>query len=254
MAVLERSKIFNSPKLDSRIKSANTQKSEGILGYFVGPMLVYMAYYAIAGTYLTQFYTDVLGLAGGFIIWMPFISKVVDAVTNVIMGRIIDKTRTRQGKARPWVLLSGVFMMVAGALLYMVPGHTNADGTADAARIVWIVVSYNLFFAFAFTIYNMSHALMVPLSTRNTRQRDGLALLTSTGTSMIPGLLVTIILPAVINAIGVGQEAGSWSWVFSRSWPFPPPSSSTFSPRSVLPRTPSPPQAGIMRASASASR
>ena len=97
MAALSKSKIFASPKLDSRIKSANTQKSEGILGYFVGPMLVYMMYYAIAGTYLTQFYTDVLGLAGGFIIAMPVISKIVDAVTNVIMGRIIDSTRTRQG-------------------------------------------------------------------------------------------------------------------------------------------------------------
>lgn len=214
MAALSKSRLFASPKLDSRIKSANTQKSEGILGYFVGPMMVYMMYYAIAGTYLTQFYTDVLGLAGGFIIAMPVISKIIDAVTNIIMGRIIDSTRTRQGKARPWVLLSGVFMAVFGVLLYTVPGTTNPDGSADALRIIWIVVSYNLFFAFAFTIYNMSHSLMVPLSTRNTRQRDGLALLTSTGTTMIPGLLVTIILPAVINAIGVGPEAqGTWIFV-----------------------------------------
>ncbi|MBR1842004.1 MAG: MFS transporter [Oscillospiraceae bacterium] len=214
MAALSKSKLFASPRLDSRIKSANTQKAEGILGYFVGPMMVYMMYYAIAGTYLTQFYTDVLGLAGGFIIAMPVISKIIDAITNIIMGRIIDSTRTRQGKARPWVLLSGVFMAICGVLMYTVPGSTNPDGSADALRIIWIVVSYNLFFAFAFTIYNMSHSLMVPLSTRNTRQRDGLALLTSTGTSMIPGLLVTIILPAVINAIGVGPEAqGTWIFV-----------------------------------------
>lgn len=214
MAALSKSKLFNdSPLMNSRIKSANTQKSEGILGYFVGPMLVYMMYYAIAGTYLTQFYTDVLGLAGGFIIAMPVISKIIDAITNVIMGRIIDSTRTKQGKARPWIILSGVFMMITGALLYMVPGATNPDGSADALRIIWIVVSYNLFFAFAFTIYNMSHSLMVPLSTRNTRQRDGLALLTSTGTSMIPGLLVTIILPVIINAIGVGPESQS-TWIF----------------------------------------
>ncbi len=73
------------------------------------------------------------------------------------------------------------------------------------------MVSYNLFFAFAFTIYNMSHTLMVPLSTRNTKQRDKLAMLTSTGTSMLPGLLVTIILPIMINAIGVGGAAqGRW--------------------------------------------
>ena len=203
-------RLFDSPLLESRIKSANTQKSELLLGYFAGPCLLYMGYYAIAGTYLTQFYTDVLGLAGGFLIWMPFISKIIDAITNVIMGRIIDVTHTRQGKARPWVLISGGLLAITGILLYTVPKASYN------VQIVWIVVSYNLFFSLAFTIYNMSHALMVPLSTRNTKQRDSLALLTSAGTAMIPGVLVTIILPMIINAIGVGSEAqGTWIAVMS---------------------------------------
>ena len=210
MSNKQKTRLLDSPLLDSRIRSANTQKSEGFLGYFLGPCLLYMCFYAVAGTYLTQFYTDVLGLAGGFLIWMPFVSKIIDAVTNVIMGRIIDKTHTRQGKARPWVLLSGVLIAVSGILLYTVPRASYA------VQMVWIVGSYNLFFAFAFTIYNMSHALMVPLSTRNTKQRDTLALLTSTGTTMIPGMLVTIILPIVIKMIGVGAEAqGTWITVMS---------------------------------------
>ncbi|MBD5093462.1 MAG: MFS transporter [Subdoligranulum sp.] len=206
MAILSNSKLFQSPKLDSRIRSANTQGSEKALGYFFGPCFVYMAYYAIAGTYLTQFYTDVLGVTGVFLTMMPVFSKIFDAVTNVVMGRIIDKTRTKQGKARPWILISGILMAVSGILLYTVPRASMQ------VQLVWIVVSYNLFFAFAFTIYNMSHTLMVPLSTRNTKQRDGLAMLTSTGTSMLPGLLVTIILPIMINAIGVGAAAQS-KWV-----------------------------------------
>lgn len=210
MANKQKTRLLDSPLMDSRIRSANTQKSEGFLGYFLGPCLLYMCYYAVAGTYLTQFYTDVLGLAGGFLIWMPFVSKIIDAITNVVMGRIIDNTHTRQGKARPWVLLSGVLIAVSGILLYTVP---RASYTV---QMVWIVASYNLFFAFAFTIYNMSHALMVPLSTRNTKQRDTLALLTSTGTTMIPGMLVTIILPIVIKMIGVGAEAqGTWITVMS---------------------------------------
>ena len=201
-------KLFAGKMFESKITSANTQKSEMWLGYFMGPCLVYMAYYAIAGTYLTQFYTDVLGMSGMILTLMPVISKVIDAITNILMGRIIDKTRTKQGKARPWVLLSGIFMAICGVLLYAVPNWN------PSVQIVWVVVSYNLFFAFAFTIYNMSHALMVPLSTRNTKQRDSLAMMTSTGTSMLPGLLVTIILPIMINAIGVGSDAqGNWMTV-----------------------------------------
>ena len=201
-------KRFSHSWLDSKITKEDTQLSEKIWGYFTGPCFVYMAYYAIAGTYLTQFYTDVLGIGGIFMTLMPVFSKVVDAITNIVMGRIIDQTHTRQGKARPWILISGILMAIAGCLLYMVPRATYA------VQIVWIIVSYNLYFAFAFTIYNMSHVLMVPLSTRDTKQRDGLAMLTSTGTTMLPGLLTTIILPIMIRAFGVGSGAQStWIWI-----------------------------------------
>lgn len=205
MATLSKSKLFNSPKLDSRVKSANTKAGEIWLGYFAGPMLLYMAYYSIAGSYLTQFYTDVLGLAGGFLTLMPIFSKVVDAITNIVMGRIIDRTRTRQGKARPWVLISGVMIAITGTLLYAVP-HASYQ-----VQIVWIVISYNLFFAFAFTIYNMSHTLMVPLSTRNTKQRDTLALVQNAGMSMLPGMLSAVIMPFLVAKFGVGLAAqGNW--------------------------------------------
>lgn len=197
--------VFSKKTLNSKVTSANIQASEMWLGYFAGPCFVYMVYYAVAGTYLTQFYTDVLGIAGVFLTMMPIFSKIFDAITNIIMGRIIDKTRTKQGKARPWVAISGVLMAITGILLYIVP---RANATV---QIVWIIVSYNLFFALAFTIYNMSHALMVPLSTRNTKQRDSLAMMTSAGMNMIPGLLVTIILPIIIRAVGVGSAAqGNW--------------------------------------------
>lgn len=123
------------------------------------------------------------------------------------MGRIIDKTRSRQGKARPWILISGPILLVSGILLYAVP-QASAN-----VQILWVVFSYNLFFAFAFTIYNMSHTLMVPLSTRNTRQRDTLAILTSTGVSMLPGLLTTLVMPVMINLfLGVGTGSRS-NWL-----------------------------------------
>lgn len=91
-------KIFSHKIFDSKIHSYDTEGKESFLGYFFGPMLLYMAYCAIAGSYLTQYYTDVLGLSGIFLTMMPIFSKIFDAITNVIMGRIIDKTRTVQGK------------------------------------------------------------------------------------------------------------------------------------------------------------
>ena len=212
MAILEKSKLFQSPKLDSRIKSANVQKSEQWIGYFASPMLLYMAYYGMSGSYLNQFYVDVLklgGVAGGmFLILLPILSKVFDAVTNLLMGMIIDRTRTRQGKVRPWVLIAGPCVTFAGIMLYCVP-KMSLMGQA-----IWVAVSYNLYFAFAFTMYNMTQMLLVPLSTRNTKQRDGLAMMVSMGQSMLPGALVYLIFPLVFLPM-MGADQASWARVMS---------------------------------------
>ncbi len=212
MAVFEKSKLFASPKLNTRIRSANVQNSERWFGYFAGPGIIYISYYVVASIYLNVFYTDVLkvsGLMGGlFLTIMPILSKIIDAVTNVVMGQIVERTRTRQGKARPWLFVAGPLLAVAGILLYMVP---NAS---DTVKILWITLSYNLYFAFAFTIYNMSHGLMVPLSTRNTRQRDALALFNNMGTSMIPGALVYILVPLLLLP-WMGVDQSRWLTVMS---------------------------------------
>ena len=201
---------FSSKLFNSRIHSEDTTKAEQFLGYFLGPCLVFMTYTGIAGTYLTQFYTDVLGLAGGFLTMMPLVSKLLSGVIGLVIGRLIDRTKTAQGKARPWILASGILITVCGILLYAVPQASYQ------AKIAWVVVSYNLFFSLAFSLYSLSHSLMVPLSTRNTKQRDSLAMMTSMGTSMIPGMLSTVIMPLLIQKIGVGEGAqGAWLTVMS---------------------------------------
>lgn len=212
MAILEKSKIFASPRLDSRIKSANVQRSERWIGFFASPAIIYIAYYVMSGTYLNQFYIDVMklgGVAGGaFLVLLPVLSKVFDAVTNLIMGVIIDRTKTRQGKTRPWLLISAPVLTLAGVMLYVIP-KMSVIGQA-----IWVAVSYNLYFAFAFTVYNMSQSLLVPLSTRNTKQRDALALFMNMGQSMIPGGLVYIVVPLFLLPF-MGVDQARWALVMS---------------------------------------
>jgi len=130
------------------------------------------------------------------------LSKVIDAVTNVMMGQIIERTHTKEGKARPWLLLSAPLMAVTGILLFTVPR------ASETVQVIWVMVSYNLFYSFAFTIYNMSHNLMVPLSTRNVTQRGGLAVFTNISSVMVTGILVALIFPMVIMpAIGANKTA-----------------------------------------------
>lgn len=108
-------------------------------------------------------------MGGAFLAVFPIVSKIIDAITNIVMGYIIDRTRTKQGKARPWLLISAPLVAVTGILLFTVPTGNQT------VQVIWVMLSYNLFYSFAYTIYNMSHNLMVPLSTRNTEQRGSLS-------------------------------------------------------------------------------
>lgn len=93
-------------------------------------------------------------------------------------------------------------------MLYCVP-KMSLMGQA-----IWVAVSYNLYFAFAFTMYNMTQMLLVPLSTRNTKQRDGLAMMVSMGQSMLPGALVYMVFPLIFLPM-MGADQASWARVMS---------------------------------------
>ena len=201
-------RLFDSPALNSRIKSANTQSSERWWGYFFGPMGAAILNITII-SYINVFYTDVLDLtnsfpmAAAFLAIFPIVSKIIDAITNVIMGQIIEKTRTKQGKARPWVLISAPLMTITCLMMFLIPKEHSIW------QLVWIVLTYNLFFAFAYTIYNMSHTLMVPLATSNVKQRDALSLFTNMSVNMLPGVLVSLLFPAVLMPM-LGVDYDKW--------------------------------------------
>lgn len=202
---------LNSPLLNSKVKSNDVKKSEKWLGYLLGPSGALLLN-AVLATYLNVYYTDVLKLTtiwgGAFLTVFPIISKVIDAITNVIMGYIIDHTKTAQGKARPWLLLSAPLLLISGVLLFTVP-QSN-----ETVQVIWVMLSYNLFYSFAYTIYNMSHNLMVPLSTRNTEQRGSLSVFNQISTIMMSGIIVALIFPMLIMPqLGVDKS----KWIVSMS-------------------------------------
>ena len=201
-------KLFSMRALDSRIRSANTTSAEKWLGYFLGPVGAATLNFTVI-SYLNVFYTDVLGLTNGFawaaafLALFPIISKIIDAATNLLMGQIIERTHTRQGKARPWLFVSAPLMFIAMLFLFRLPREHSIW------QIVMVVLTYNLFFSFAYTIYNMSHTLMVPLSTSNVKQRDGLSLFSNVGGNMLPGTVVALVFPAVLMPI-LGADYDKW--------------------------------------------
>lgn len=195
----------------SRVHTVKVGCKEKWLGYLLGPSGALLLN-AVLATYLNVYYTDVLKLThiwgGAFLVVFPILSKIIDAITNVIMGYIIDRTHTSEGKARPWLLLSAPLLTVTGILLFTIPGGSKI------MQIIWVIVSYNLFYSFAYTIFNMSHNLMVPLSTRNITQRGSLSVFNQIATIMMSGILVALVFPMVIMPV-IGVDKSKWITLMS---------------------------------------
>ena len=199
-------KLVERGIFQSRVHSEEVQPAEKWLGYLLGPAGALLLN-AVLATYLNVYYTDVLKLThvwgGAFLVVFPIVSKIIDAITNVCMGYIIDRTHTREGKARPWLLLSAPLLTVTGILLFTVPRGS------ETVQVIWVMVSYNLFYSFAYTIFNMSHGLMVPLSIRDTTQRGSLSVFNQISNIMMTGILVALVFPMVIMPI-IGADQGKW--------------------------------------------
>ena len=197
---------LNSPLLNSRVTKNDVTAKEKWLGYLLGPSGALLLN-AVLATYLNVYYTDVLKLTtiwgGAFLTVFPIVSKIIDAITNVIMGYIIDHTKTAQGKARPWLLLSAPLLTITGILLFVVPSGNQT------VQVIWVMLSYNLFYSFAYTIFNMSHNLMAPLSTRNTEQRGSLSVFNQIATIMMSGILVALVFPMLIMP-KLGVDKSKW--------------------------------------------
>lgn len=201
---MSKKNILDAKVLQSKVHGDQVKASEKWLGYLIGPVGALLLN-AVLASYLNVYYTDVLKLTsvwgGVFLTVFPIISKIVDAITNLVMGYLIDHTHTVQGKARPWLLLSAPLLTITGILLFTVPSASTT------VQVIWVMLSYNLFYSFAYTIFNMSHNLMVPLSTRDTTQRGGLSVFNQIATIMMSGILVALIFPMVIMpAIGVDKH------------------------------------------------
>ena len=164
---------FRSQFWNSKIKSANVTKAERLIGYAAGPFGV-MLLQSIVNSYFNQYLTDVVGFTvsrgmwvASFMVVFPLLSKFIDALTNVLMAKVLDKTTCRQGKLRPWFILSLPIIVASILLMFSIP-ELDVKGQA-----VWVLLSYNLFYSVGYTMWYMAYEMSAALSTRNVRQRSG---------------------------------------------------------------------------------
>ena len=199
--------VFDNPFLSTKVKSANAKLfPEGALGYFIGPTLALLAN-SVLSNYFNRYMSDILNItewASEFFNWLPVISVIFVILGNIVVGRLMDKSRTKAGKARPLLLLSVPLSVLALIILFIVSPYANGESEQGQQILLlsMIAIGYNLWFAIAYPFYYTPHAGLVNLSTRNSKDRSLLATI-SNATALAAMGLTTMILPFFLNLLFV---------------------------------------------------
>lgn len=179
--------IFENPLLSTKVKSANVKAPELLIGYFLGPFGALLAS-GIFTNYLNRYWKDVLfanykvdGVLPSsittFLSLLPLISTILIVAGNLIVGQLIERTKTRAGKARPWMLLSSVLLAIGCIVLFIAPMGNGTD--TPVLTMVLTAIAYNVYYAIAYPMYNTANSTLVPVSTRNSSQRGLIASFTN---------------------------------------------------------------------------
>lgn len=192
----KKASFWDRPFLDSRTDRKKVGLAEMAFGYFLGPLLVQAMTCVVATYYLTFYrsYEDIVE-QGGFLFWLPLVSVIPMALSNIIVGILLGRTRTRQGKARPYIFAAAPLLLITGIVMFVIPYWSLG------VRMAWMAITYNLFAAVASPVYSNSHSLMVSLSTRDLNARGKLSVVANVPAVAANGLVANIVMPLVLGWI-----------------------------------------------------
>lgn len=148
--------------------------------------------YSAMSSFLLFYYTDYVHVSASVIGTIMLLSRVFDGITDLIMGIIVDRTKSRFGKCRPWILRMAIPFALAGILLFTVP-----SGLGNTAKLAYIFITYNLVSSVIYTAINVPYATLNSLITQDQYERSVLSIfrmiLATTGTLIITNLTLPLV-------------------------------------------------------------
>jgi GPH family glycoside/pentoside/hexuronide:cation symporter len=171
-------------------------------GYAAGDMASCL-YFGIFMNFMAIFYTDVFGITPAALGTMLIVTRTWDWINDPIMGAIADRTNTKMGKFRPWLLWMILPYMIFGILTF-----TTFD-LSPAMKLVYAYVTYTLLMMI-YTAINVPYGALMGVMTGNSGERITLASFRFVGANA--GIFaVTFLLPLLVSSIGRGNEQLGYS-------------------------------------------
>ena len=122
--------------------------------------------YVLLSAFVMIYLTDTAGLNAGVVGTLMMFSRIFDGVSDIIFGALLDRTNTRMGKARPWMLWGFVGCAAMIIAIFAIP-----TSLGDTAKYAWFFIAYTLLNAVFYTANNIAYSSLTALVTRNGAER-----------------------------------------------------------------------------------
>ncbi len=163
----------------------------------------------LTSTYIVFFYTEALKLNVAVIGTIILFSRLLDGITDILMGFIMDHTHSRHGKARPWLFWLAIPFGICTALVMCVPPMWS-----DAAKYVYVFISYNLIVTILYTAINIPYGALNSLMTRDQKERQSINIYRMV-MAQIGSLIISGFTLPLVNTVGSSGDQKSWIIVAS---------------------------------------
>ena len=160
--------------------------------------------WTLPSSFLMLYYTDSVGISAAYIGTMMLICRLFDGFSDVLMGVIIDKTHTRWGKARPWLILMTIPMLLSIYFTFKVPAAEVGMQKA------YIFLSYFIMSVICYTAVNLSYHSMLPRFSLTSQDRASVSALRSIF-ALIVSVVVATITPMLLAGFGGSTSQAAWS-------------------------------------------
>jgi GPH family glycoside/pentoside/hexuronide:cation symporter len=156
--------------------------------------------FGMISTLLTLFYTDYAGISVAIVGLVMLASRVFDGISDVIMGFLVNRTKSKWGKARPWILWMSVPYCISAVALFLVPQ------TSETLQFWYIFITYNLCTTVSYTAINVPYGTLSTMMTRSSHERDLLSIFRMSMAPIGRIIAVTFTMP-VVKLFGDDQAA-----------------------------------------------
>ncbi len=160
------------------------------IGYAFGDMGCNFSFQLVS-TYMYLFYTQCIGLSSAHWAWIIIVSKVWDAINDILIGNMVDRTHIgKKSKFMPWILIGSIILVVFSIMIF-----TPVSGFSQTGKILWCLLSYCMW-SVAYTMVNVPYGSLHSVITDDPKQRTTLSTFRSIGAAL-PAVLV-MILPKIV--------------------------------------------------------